>query len=189
MSSFYSESELAKIGFEKIGENVQISRFVQFYSPDKMEIGSNVRIDDFCILSGDIKLGDYIHIAAYSGLYGRGGIVMKDFSSISSRVSIYSSNDDYSGGALTNPTVPEEFRNAEYAKVIINKHCIIGSGTVILPGVEIGEGTAVGSMSLCNKDIEEWSIYAGIPAKYIKKRKKDLLIKERELKEEIDKIL
>lgn len=189
MSSFYSENELAKIGFKKIGENVQISRFVQFYSLDQIEIGSNVRIDDFCILSGDIKLGDYIHIAAYCGLYGRGGIELKDFSTISSRVSIYSNSDDYSGETMTNPTVPDKFKNVIYAKVIINKHCIIGSGTVILPGVEIGEGTAVGAISLCNKDIEEWSIYAGIPAKYIKKRKKDLLIKERELKEEIDKTL
>lgn len=114
---------------------------------------------------------------------------MEDFSSLSSRVAIYSSNDDYSGGALTNPTVPEEYRNVEYAKVIINKHCIIGSGTIILPGVEIGEGTAVGAMSLCNTDIEEWSVYAGIPAKYIKKRKKDLLIKEQELKEDTNKAL
>ena len=189
MSSFYSEDELIKIGFKKLGRNVQISRFAQFYLPDKVEIGNNVRIDDFCILSGDIKLGDYVHIAAYCGLYGRGGIEMEDFSSLSSRVAIYSSNDDYSGGALTNPTVPEEYRNVEYAKVIINKHCIIGSGTIILPGVEIGEGTAVGAMSLCNTDIEEWSVYTGIPAKYIKKRKKDLLIKEQELKEDTNKAL
>ena len=107
-----------------------------------------------------------MYIAAYCGLYGRGGIEMEDFSTLSSRVAIYSSNDDYSGGALTNPTVPEEYRNVEYAKVIINKHCIIGSGTIILPGVEIGEGTAVGAMSLCNTDIEEWSVYAGYRQSY-----------------------
>ena len=185
MSSFYSEKELIKIGLKKIGKNVQVSRLVQFYSPDQIEMGNNVRIDDYCILSGKIKLGDYVHIAPYCGLYGRGGIEMKDFSGLSSRVSIYSSNDDYSGETLTNPTVPDKFRNVEYAEVTISKHCIIGSGAIILPGIEIGEGAAVGAMSLCNRDIDEWTIFAGIPAKYIKKRKKDLIMKERELRDTI----
>lgn len=183
MSSFISQDRLIKMGFRRIGENVQISRLAQFYSPEQIEIGNNVRIDDFCILSGEINLGNYIHIAAYCGLFGRGGIEMKDFSTISSRVSIYSNSDDYSGETMTNPTVPDKFKEVIYAKVTINKHCIIGSGTVILPGVELGEGSAVGAMSLCNRDIEEWAIYAGIPAKYIKGRKKGLLIKEKEFRE------
>ena len=91
MTSFYDENELKEIGFKSYGENVKISRKSSIYGAEKISIGNNVRIDDFCILSGQIKLGNYIHIAAYSALYGgEDGIVIKDFANISSRVSIYS---------------------------------------------------------------------------------------------------
>lgn len=69
-NSFLSIEEIKKIGFKSVGNEVYISRFAKFYSPEKMEIGSNVRIDDFCLLSGKIVLGNYIHISAYSALYG-----------------------------------------------------------------------------------------------------------------------
>lgn len=52
-------------------------------------------------------IGNYIHIAVYSSLIGSGRITLMDYSNISSRVSIYSSNDDYSGNYMSNPMVPE----------------------------------------------------------------------------------
>ena len=51
MNSFYSKEELKEIGFKKYGENVLISRKTSIYNPEKIIIGNNVRIDDFCILS------------------------------------------------------------------------------------------------------------------------------------------
>ena len=54
MNSFYTENELKQIGFKRIGENVLISRKASIYQPELIEIGNNVRIDDFCILSGNI---------------------------------------------------------------------------------------------------------------------------------------
>ena len=75
---------------------------------------------------------------------------MADFSGLSSRITIYSSNDDYSGNNMTNPSIPTEFTNVTHADVIIKKHAIIGSGSVILPGVTIEEGAAVGALSLVN---------------------------------------
>lgn len=57
----------------------------------------------------------------------------------------------------------------------MEKHVIIGAGSVILPGVVLQEGVAVGAMSLVNKDCDEFTIYAGAPAKPIKKRSKNLL--------------
>lgn len=63
-SSFFSESELKAIGFLKYGKNVLVSRKASIYNPEQMVLGDNIRIDDFCILSGNIKLGSYIHIPA-----------------------------------------------------------------------------------------------------------------------------
>lgn len=66
MTSFYTEKELPSLGLKKYGRNVKISRHASIYGAQNISIGDNVRIDDFCILSGHIELGSYIHIAAYS---------------------------------------------------------------------------------------------------------------------------
>lgn len=186
MSSFYSEEELKKMGFKSYGYNVKISRNTCIYKPGEIEIGNNVRIDDFCFLLGKIRIGNYIHIAPYSNLCGgKEGITMEDFSGISSRVSIYATSDDYSGEAMTNPTIPEKYTNVISSPVLIKKHAIIGASCVVLPGVTIEEGTSCGSMSLINKNTEPWSIYVGIPAKKKAERNRNLLEKEKELLKEL----
>jgi len=180
-TSFYSEEELQTIGFKKLGKNVRISRKTSIYGAEQIEIGDNVRIDDFCILSGRIKIGNYVHIASGCYLFaGEAGITLEDFSGLSSRVTIYAVTDDYSGEVLTNPTIPMEYRRVIEKPVLIMKHAIIGTGATILPGVTIGLGAAVGAMSLVTKDVLDWAIVAGIPAKFIKERKKDLLNLEKD---------
>lgn len=176
MNSFYSKDELLSMNFKALGSNVKISKKSSIYGAAKIEIGNNVRIDDFVILSGKIKLQNYIHIAAYSALFaGDVGIVMDDYSTISSKVSVYAVSDDYSGNFMTNPTVPEIFTNVHCEEVYLGKHVIVGSGSTILPGVRVNNGVAVGSMSLVNKNLEEWKIYVGVPARLLKSRKRDLL--------------
>jgi galactoside O-acetyltransferase len=184
MSSFCSEKELSQIGFIKYGKNVLLSRNACIYGADRMSIGENVRIDDFCILSGNIVLGDHIHIAPYCLLAGgTEGIFMEDFSGLSSRVSIYAVTDDYSGNSLTNPTIPNEYKNIISKRILIGKHVIIGASSTILPGSDIPEGVSVGCMSLVNKPLEPWFVYAGIPCKIIKMRQKELLNMERKYNE------
>lgn len=179
MDSFFSQEELMKIGFNRCGKNVLISRKASIYNAEKISIGDNVRIDDFCIISGNVTLGNYIHIAAYCCLFGgTSGIEMQDFSGLSSRCAIYADSDDYSGYAMTNPMVPDKYRNVLGGHVVLEKHSIIGSGSTILPNLTIGEGTSVGSMSLVSKTLDAWTIYVGIPCKKIKARNKRILTLE-----------
>lgn len=181
MNSFYNEEELKQLGLGAAGHNVLISRKASIYGAENISIGNDVRVDDFCILSGNITIGNYVHIAAYSALYGgEKGIVIKDFSNVSSRVCIYAVSDDYSGESMTNPMIPDKYKNVIRKTVVINKHVIIGSGSTVLPGVTLGEGTSVGAMSLVNKSTEPWGIYVGIPAKFIKERSRNLLELEKE---------
>jgi dTDP-4-amino-4,6-dideoxy-D-glucose acyltransferase len=173
-----SRVALEAIGFASLGDNVRVSDKVSVYNPGNISIGSDVRIDDFCVLSageGGIEIGNFVHIAAYSSLIGAGRITLSSFSNLSSRVSIYSSNDDYTGEFMTNPMVPTEFTNVRKANVHIAKHVIIGCGSVVLPGVTLELGAAVGALSLVNCDCEEFGIYAGSPVRFIKQRKRDLL--------------
>lgn len=141
-----------------------------------------MRIDDFCILSGKIIIGDNVHIAAYTALYGgTEGIYIDDFANISSRVSIYSVSDDYSGESMTNPTISDSYKNVISLPVKIGRHVIIGSTSVILPGVVLKDGSSFGAFSFINHDSEEWSINAGIPFKKLRDRSKRILEIEQRL--------
>lgn len=177
-----TREEIEQIGFASVGNNVFISTKASFYGTSKIHIGNNVRIDDFCVISageGGVHIGNYIHIAVYSSLIGSGRITLMDYSNISSRVSIYSSNDDYSGNYMSNPMVPTEFTNVMHAPVVIGRHVIIGSGSVILPGVVLGDGAAIGALSLVKDNCDNFYIYAGNPLKKIKQRTQNLLKKEK----------
>jgi galactoside O-acetyltransferase len=162
---------------------VLISSKASFYNPSNIYIGDNTRIDDFCVLSagtGGIHIGNYIHIAVFSSLIGKGKIIIEDFANISSRVSIYSSNDDYSGRYMTNPTIVEKFTNVTHGSVLIGKHVIIGSGSIILPNITLEEGVCIGALSLVTGNCKGFKVYAGIPAKEIKQRYKNMLKLEKE---------
>lgn len=181
-----SQEQISAMGFASVGQNPKLSDKASYYNCKNIVIGDNVRIDDFCVLSagvGGIQVGNHIHIAVYSSLIGAGKITLHDFSNVSSRVAIYSSNDDYSGASMTNPTVPAEFTNVTHADVTIGRHVIIGAGSVVLPGVTLEEGVAIGALSLISKSCKAFGIYSGVPAKRLKDRKKDLLNLEAALKE------
>jgi len=181
MDSFYTEEELKAIGFKKLGRNLKISRKASVYSPELITIGDNVRVDDFCILSGNITIGSYIHISAYTALYGLNGITLEDFVTISGRVLVYSQNDDYSGRFMTNPMVPAKYTDITGGPVVIKKHAIVAAGSVILPSVTMGEGSCLGAMSLLKENAAPWWTYAGVPAKKMKERSRELLKFEEEL--------
>lgn len=175
---FLSRAALEGMGFAALGENVMISDKASIYNAGKITIGSNVRIDDFCIISAGekgIEIGNYNHIACYVSLIGSELIKLHDFVGISSKSAVYSSSDDYSGNYLTGPTIPNTFKNVDNRPVIFESHSLIGAGTVVLPGVTVGEGTAVGALSMVSKNLDSWGIYIGSPAKFIKPRSKAML--------------
>jgi galactoside O-acetyltransferase len=176
ITSFSTPEELAQIGLISYGENVRISPCAQTYSPEKISIGDNVRIDDFCILSGNITIGSHIHIAAYCAMYGADyGIVMEDYTGLSARATIYAAMDDFSGDYLIGPIHDSNVTNVTGGAVQICKYAQIGSGGLVFPSVCVGEGAVLGAMSMVKQSLEPWNIYAGIPAKKIKQRNERLL--------------
>ena len=173
-----SREAINMLGFKFVGENVQISDRASFYEASRITLSNDIRIDDFCVISagvGGISIGSNVHIAVGASLIGGGKITLCDFVGISSRTSIYSSNDDYSGAFMTGPTLPDEFTNVRHADVFVGKHVIVGSGSVILPGVTLEDGVAIGALSLVNKNCKAFGIYVGNPVRRIKERKRDLL--------------
>lgn len=175
-TSFYTEEEIKEMGFAHVGHDVSISRKASIYGAANIWIGDHVRIDDFCVLSGKITFGNYIHVAVMTALFGgTAGITFEDYTGISSRCAVYATTDDYSGDYMTNPTVPEKFTNVIDQPVVIGKHSIIGTGSTILPGVTIAEGCALCAMTLATKDTKPWGIYMGYQCVRIKERSQKLL--------------
>jgi dTDP-4-amino-4,6-dideoxy-D-glucose acyltransferase len=125
--------------------------------------------------AGGISIGRHVHVAVFSLLIGGGRIELHDYANLSSRVSVYSSSDDYSGAHMTNPTVPAEFTGVTHAPVTVGPHVIIGSGSIVLPGCTLHEGSGVGALSLVRQDLESLGLYAGVPARRIGKRRPDML--------------
>ncbi len=176
MTSFYSEEELKEIGFARLGRDVMISRKASIYGASSIAIGSHVRIDDFCVLSGNITIGNYVHIAVMTALFGgTAGITFEDYTAISSRCAVYAASDDYSGQYMTNPTVPSKYTHVIEAPVLIKKHSIIGTGSTIMQGVTLEEGTALGAMTFATKDTKPWGIYMGFQCVRVKDRSRGLL--------------
>lgn len=171
--------EVSAIGFAHVGRNVKISTKASIYGPDQMVIGDNVRIDDFCLLSGKITLGRNVHIAVACHIFGGSeGVELGDFAGLSFCVNVFTQSDDYSGAHLTNPTVPEKYTGVHCAPVVIGRHAIIGANALVFPGVSIAEGCSVGAMALVNKSTEPWGVYVGQPARRVKDRGQGLLALE-----------
>ena len=182
--SFLTPSELQQVGFKAVGDNVLLSSKASIYGAERISIGSNVRIDDFCVLSageGGIAIGSYVHIAVFCSLIGAGKITLGDFANLSSRVSIYSSSDDYSGRTMTNPMVPDHLKAVDSRPVSVGRHVIVGCGAVILPGVTLHDGVAVGALSVVKDDCDPFGIYGGVPARRVGNRDKTLLALEKDV--------
>lgn len=176
--AFLTEDELRGLNFKRLGKGVKISDKASIYGAHHIEIDDYSRIDDFCILSageGGMRIGKHVHLSCFCSLIGRALIEVGDFSAISVRVSVFSSNDDYSGGSMVNPTVPEAFTNVTYGPVVLGKHTVIGTGSVILPNVTLAIGCAVGALTLIKKSFDPFSIIYGSPARVQKKRSENLL--------------
>lgn len=173
---YLAESELEKLGFKFLGRNVKISDKAAIYNPELISIGDNSRIDDFCVVSGLVEIGKNVHITPHCLLAGGApGIFMEDFSCLAYYVQVFSQSDDYSGRTMTNSTVPAEYKKEFKSAVHIGRHVIVGTSSVVFPGVNLAEGCSVGAMTLVNKSTEPWGVYIGSPARRVKDRSKELL--------------
>lgn len=166
MNSFYTTDELKTLGLKSFGTDVLISRKCSLYSPGTICLGNHVRIDDFCILSGSIEIGDYVHLSAFSALYGKFGIKIGNFCGISPHSTVYSASDDFSGDWMISPMVPQHLSHVTGGENYVQ----LGANTVVMPSVTCAEGSVTGAFSLVLKNLDPWTINFGLPCTFHKKR-------------------
>ena len=167
---------------KKLGKNSIIGKTVRIRYPELVSIGDNCIIDDFTYISTQLTLENYCHISSGCKFIGgkKSEISMGMFSTTAPNVVLSTGNDDYISG-IGSPLIPNEFKgNTVCGKIKLSTLTIVGANSVILPNVNFGEGSTLGALSLANHDLDSWSLYAGIPAKKIKNRDKNQILKSRD---------
>lgn len=178
---WYSDEELESLGLKKFGKNVLISKDSRIFNPSKLSVGDNVRIDALTLLTGEIQIGKYCHIPPFCSLGGGNKITAGNFVTFSTHIAVFTANADYvNGSSLTNPTIPKEFRKRESGPVDIHDHVLMGSHSVILPNSVLKEGTVFGACSLIKGVYDDWRLYAGVPAKFVKERPREKILRDAE---------
>jgi acetyltransferase-like isoleucine patch superfamily enzyme len=129
------------------------SRFKDWEYP-QIEEGKPTKYNWVVQHKDNFKLGYKTDIGSFTYINAKNGVTIEDFVQIGSHCSIYSVStiDDKEG------------------QVILRRNCCIGSHTVVMPGVTIGENSVVGACSLVNQNIPDNAIAAGVPAKVIKRK-------------------
>jgi maltose O-acetyltransferase len=126
--------------------------------------GKSVDIEKGAKFSPNISIGNYSGLGINSTV--QSGVTIKDYVMMGPNVSIYTKNHKTD---LDKPMIFQGFDKEE--AVVIGNDVWIGANVIILPGVKIGDGAIIGAGSVVTKDVEEYSIVAGNPAKVVKRRK------------------
>lgn len=131
------------------------------------ECGNNVAIFEGVYLKNIdyIKFGNNISIHAMCYVEGAGGITLGDNISIANGVTLISAEHNY-----TNTLIPIKDQGVKLASIIIEDDVWIGSRAIVLAGSRVKKGSIIGAGAVVTKDIGEYEICVGVPAKVIKNR-------------------
>lgn len=137
---------IVKIFIKKMGK-VRIYEGVTLWYPYRIKLGSNITLNEWVYISGF------------------GGVIIEDGVRIGHRTSIITSDHQFKS-----KEIPIYKQNIDPGRVIIRKNAWLGCNVTILKGVTVGEGAIVAAGAVVTKDVESFSIVAGVPAKKIGER-------------------
>jgi acetyltransferase-like isoleucine patch superfamily enzyme len=186
----YLRSKLYPSLLGAVGKNVIFGRGITLRHPHKIRLGSNIVIDDHCVLDAKggehsgISLDDGVFIGRNSIIYCKNGnIDIQAQANIGANCQIYSENRlvigpgtliaaySYimSGGRYEyRSAVPLAEQNGySNGPTLIGANCWLGAKGVVLDGVSIGDNVVIGAGSVVTKDLPANAIAIGIPAKIV----------------------
>ena len=163
--AYLTQNELESLGFKSLGKNVKISTKASLYNPELMVLGNNCRIDDFCVVSGNVRMGDNVTMAPFCLVAGgskledleNGGIIIENNVVFAYGVKVFSRSDDYL--RIVN-------KETFIKSVKISRDCIIGTNSVIFPGSYLGEFCSIGGMCLVKGELKKYGVFVGNPSEF-----------------------
>lgn len=165
-SRYLNEDDLRKLGIKRVGSNVLVSEHATIVGLSNVTLGSNIRIDSHVVIlsrRGTLTVGDNVHIEPASSIVAHHGVSIGNYCTLSHGVRLFTASADYSGESFHNVFPDGRFQNPRVGAIDIRDHVIIGSNSVVMPGLTLGEGAAIGALSFVRTSLEKWGIYAGNP--------------------------
>lgn len=175
---YYTSDQLRQFGFARVGEDCAVATNCTIVGLENITLGDHVRIDGYTSLiarQGTLRIGAHVHLCSGCVIGARGGVDLGDFSSLSHGVRLLSATDDFSGERMTNSTLPARVLSITAAPVRIGRYVPVGTGALLLPRTDIGEGAAIHAMSVVTGALPPWTICGGNPAKPMGPRSRHLL--------------
>lgn len=155
--------------FAAIGQNVIFEPGVLIFHPENIRLGSNIYVGHYALLKGYYKnemvIGDNTWIGQQCFLHSAGGLKIGSRVGIGPSVKIITSFHREEGLG-----VPILLSSIATAEVVIEDDCDVGIGAIVLPGVKIGQGSIVGAGAVVTRNVEPYSVVAGVPARLLRKR-------------------
>ena len=155
--------------FKQLGQNVIFEEGVLIFHPENIRLGSNIYIGHQTILKGyymnEMVIGDNTWIGQCCFFHSAGGLHIGQNVGIAPHVKIITSYHEEEG-----KHVPILFSRIAMAETVVEDDCDLGIGSIILPGVRVCRGSQVGAGAVVTKDVEPYSVMAGVPARLLRKR-------------------
>lgn len=174
-------SEYQTSAFAKIGNDVCIGPYVDIRRPHLVSIGDHVAIDNGAYITTAAEIEDYVHIGPCVTVVGgeRARLIMHNFTNLAAGCRVICGSDRFQGEGLIGPaSLPDQYKDRmNLAPVVLENFANVGTNVVIMPGVTLAEGSVIGACALVTKSTEPWTIYTGIPAKPIKTRPRETMIR------------
>jgi acetyltransferase-like isoleucine patch superfamily enzyme len=155
-----------------MGANVTIHDWAKLIKEEAIQIGEGTQIDDFVLIYGGrgIVLGRFNHICSFVSIVGGGELITGDYVGMAAGCRIMTGAHRHENGTHMVSTVPPEQQDILVGRVVLEKDVFLGTNSVILPNVTIGEGAMIGAGSVVNRDVEPWTINVGVPVRVIGRR-------------------
>lgn len=163
----HEQEQLALSAPEKI-----IHEYVVQTRPENITIGEGSRIDSFVKLEGGIELtiGRCVHIASFAHIGIGGGVVrIKSFAAVASGGKVIGGSNQLDAVSMS-ACAPAHLQRVEPSVTRLREYSCVLTNATVLPGVELGTGAVLAANSVATKDIPAWEIWAGVPARFLKKR-------------------
>lgn len=165
-----------------LGKNAIIGKTVRIRHPQFCSIGDNSIIDDFTYISTKFEVGQWTHIATNVTVAGGKEFTCSvgDFCGLAAGSNIWCVSSDIVNDVFT--IIPKEVKSLVNISgdVIFKDFTGVGGNSIVMPNVTFSEGATVGGLSIVppNTVLKPWTYYGGIPVKPIKKRNKELILKQ-----------
>ena len=140
--------------------------------PERIRVGQGSRIDSYVKLEGGegITIGRHVHIASFAHIgIGGGTVVIGDYAAVASGGRVISGSNQIDAPSMS-AVAPRDMQRIVKKVTTIGPYAVVLAGAIVLPGVTLGEGAIIAAGSVATKDIPPWEIWAGVPARFLRRR-------------------